>query len=73
MPWDLYHEKKGRNSPLTYVFASLHYRVFDISDISLLFPSTAKERDFQITVLSNNSFVPSAETKRVTYSIVIKM
>ena len=64
MPWDLYHKKKGRNSPLTYLFVILHYRVFDISDISLLCPSAAKERDFQLTVLSNNSFVSSAETKR---------
>ena len=37
------------------------------ADISLLCLSTAKKRDFQITVLSNNSFLSSAEKGKAVY------
>ena len=73
MPWDLYHEKKSPKQPSYLRIRYFTLSCVDISDISLLCPSTTKERDFQLTVLSNNIFVSSAETKRVTCSIVIKM
>ena len=37
------------------------------ADISPLYLSTAKKRDFQITVLSNNSFLSSTEKGKAPY------